>query len=133
GSALGTAAVLVVGRSTCPLGIAASLARFFAREACGQCPPCMVGTASLARIVSAVEAGSARPRELTDLTEAAGFMSSHGYCAHARTAAAAITGLLARVQESVEEHLRVGGCPHPNGIGPFDPGSAELQAIEARA
>jgi NADH-quinone oxidoreductase subunit F len=133
GSALGTAAVLVVGRSTCPLGIAASLARFFAREACGQCPPCMVGTASLARIVSAVEAGAARPRELADLTETAGFMSSHGYCAHARTAAAAITGLLARVQESVEEHLRAGRCPHPNGIGPFDLGSPELQAIEALA
>src|SRR5439155_14537345 len=76
GSALGTAAVLVVGRSTCPLAVAASLARFFAREACGQCPPCVVGTASLARIVSSVEAGAARPRELADLAESAGFMSS---------------------------------------------------------
>jgi NADH-quinone oxidoreductase subunit F len=132
-SALGTAAVLVVGHSTCPLTVAASLARFFAREACGQCPPCVVGTAGLARIVSAVEAGSARPRELVDLAETAGFMSRHGYCAHARTAAASVSGLLARVGEAVDAHLRAGRCPHPNGAGPFDPGSAELQAIEALA
>jgi NADH-quinone oxidoreductase subunit F len=133
GSALGTAAVLVVGRSACPVAVAASLARFFAREACGQCPPCVVGTASLSRIVAAVEAGTARPRELADLAETAGFMSSHGYCAHARTAAAAVRGLLARAQDSVEAHLRSAGCAHPNGIGPFDPGSPELRAIEALA
>ncbi|HEY3121298.1 MAG TPA: NADH-ubiquinone oxidoreductase-F iron-sulfur binding region domain-containing protein [Vicinamibacteria bacterium] len=134
GSALGTAAVLVVGRSTCPLAVGASLARFFAREACGQCPPCVMGTASLARIVSAIEAGAARPRELADLAESAGFMSSHGYCAHARTGAAAVTGLLSRVRASVEEHLAAGRCPRPNGdCGPFDPGSPELRAIEALA
>jgi NADH:ubiquinone oxidoreductase subunit F (NADH-binding) len=51
GTALGTAAVLVVGASACPLAVAASVAGFFERENCGQCPPCAVGTASLARIL----------------------------------------------------------------------------------
>lgn len=132
GSALGTAAVLVLGRSSCPLAAAASLAGFFEREACGQCPPCTVGTARLAAVLRAVEAGEARAKDLGHLAEAAGFMSGHGYCAHGRTAAASVTGLLARFREDVEAHLRAGRCPRPEGrVDPFGDGSPERAGIEA--
>src|SRR5262249_22474668 len=56
GSGLGTAAVLVIGTSACPLSIAASLASLFERESCGQCPPCVQGSRNLARVLRAVEA-----------------------------------------------------------------------------
>jgi len=132
GSALGTAALLVLRASTCPLSIAASLAGFFERESCGQCPPCTQGTLNLARVVRAVEGGTARAKDLRDLAEAAGFMSLHGYCAHSRTAAGSITGLLARFRQDVEDHLRAGGCPRPEGrCDPFAEGSPERSAIEA--
>jgi NADH-quinone oxidoreductase subunit F len=131
GSGLGTAALLVIGRGACPLAVAASLASFFEREACGQCPPCVVGTGSLARIVRGVESGRARARDLASLAEAAGFMSAHGYCAHSRTAAAAVRGVLARVPTAVEEHLSRGGCPRDGeSPDPFAPGSPERAAIE---
>ncbi|HET9314311.1 MAG TPA: NADH-ubiquinone oxidoreductase-F iron-sulfur binding region domain-containing protein [Vicinamibacteria bacterium] len=131
GSGLGTAAVLVVGRGACPLAVAASVAAFFERESCGQCPPCTAGTANLARVVRAVEAGEARARDLTNLDEAAGFMSVHGYCAHSRTAAAAVRGILARVPAEVEAHLRAGRCPHGGAaVDPLAAGSPERLAIE---
>jgi NADH-quinone oxidoreductase subunit F len=134
GSGLGTAALLVLGRSVCPLAVAASLASFFAREACGQCPPCTVGTSNLHRILSSVESGGARGRDLQDLAEAAGFMSGHGYCAHSRTAAAAVTGLLRRFRNDVEEHLRAGRCPRTEAkADPFSEDSPERRAIEALA
>jgi NADH-quinone oxidoreductase subunit F len=132
GSALGTAAVLVVGRSACPLSVGASLAAFFEREACGQCPPCVVGTASLSRILRAVESGEARPRDLTDLAEVAGFMSGHGYCAHSRTAASSVAGLLGRFRHDAEAHLQAGRCPRPGpAFDPFGPASPERAAIES--
>jgi NADH-quinone oxidoreductase subunit F len=133
GSALGTAAVLVLGTSCCPLAVAASLGGFFERESCGQCPPCVVGTANLARVLRAVERGHARAKDLQDLQEAAGFMSVHGYCAHTRTAAAALTGLLTRFEADVEQHLAARGCPRPDAsqIDPFHPGSPERAGIEA--
>jgi NADH-quinone oxidoreductase subunit F len=132
GSSLGTAAVLVVGRSTCPLSVGASLAAFFEREACGQCPPCVVGTASLSRILRAVESGEARPRDLSDLAEVAGFMSGHGYCAHSRTAASSVAGLLGRFRADAEDHLRAGRCPRPGpAFDPFGPASPERVAIES--
>src|SRR5262245_2692852 len=132
GSGLGTASVLVIGESCCPWSVAASLAGFFEREACGQCPPCVVGTQNLARVLRAVEAGRARPKDLADLAEAAGFMSMHGYCAHSRTAAASVTGLLARVPDAVRAHLDARACPRPESqVDPFGPDSPERRAIEA--
>lgn len=133
GSALGTASILVIGASICPLAVGASLAAFFERESCGQCPPCTVGSASLARTLRAVEAGVARASELRDLAEVAGFMKDHGYCAHSRTAAASVTGLLARFPEDVAAHLSAGRCPRHGApaCDPFASGSPEWQAIEA--
>lgn len=133
GSALGNAALLVVGRSCCPLAVAASLAAFFEREACGQCPPCTVGTAGLARVLRALEDGTARAADLRALAETAGFMQPHGYCAHARTAATSVTGLLARVRDDVEAHLAGARCPRPpaSRVDPFAQDSPERRAIEA--
>jgi len=134
GSALGTASILVVGATASPIAIAASLTRFFEREACGQCPPCTMGTATLARTVRGLVEGTARARDMGHLAEASGFMSSHGYCAHCRTAAAVTTGLLARVAPDVAAVVEDGGVAarvyarHPD---PFAPESPERAAIEA--
>jgi NADH-quinone oxidoreductase subunit F len=135
GTALGTGAILVIGASACPLAVAASVAGFFERENCGQCPPCSVGTASLARVWRAVEAGGSRPRDLRDLHEVGGFMSGHGYCAHGRTAAAVATGMARSLAEAVALHMEAGGCPWPDRRhpDPFAPGSPERAAVESAA
>jgi hypothetical protein len=100
-----------------------SLAAFFERESCGQCPPCTVGTASLRRIAGAVAAGGDRTKELSAFAEAAGFMKDHGFCAHCRTAASCVGALLQR-----------NGGAAANGAAsacrPFDPDSPERLAIE---
>jgi NADH-quinone oxidoreductase subunit F len=133
GTALGTGAVLVVGASACPVAVAASVAGFFERENCGQCPPCAVGTANLARILRGFETGPSRPRDRHDLEDVAGFMSAHGYCAHCRTAAAVATSLVRRLAEAVAAHLAGGRCPWPERRhpDPFGSGSPERRAVEA--
>jgi NADH-quinone oxidoreductase subunit F len=132
GTALGAAALLVIGASACPLAVAASVASFFERENCGQCPPCAVGTASLARILRGMDSGGARGRDLRDLADVAGFMSGHGYCAHCGSAARVATGLVKRYSETIAIHLREGRCPgtdrrYPD---PFGPGSPDRDALE---
>ncbi|HSD26623.1 MAG TPA: NADH-ubiquinone oxidoreductase-F iron-sulfur binding region domain-containing protein [Vicinamibacteria bacterium] len=133
GTALGTAAVLVVGASACPMAVAASAAGFFERENCGQCPPCTVGTASLARILRSMEAGGSRPRDLRDLEEVSAFMSGHGYCAHCRGAAAAATSMARGFAEAVDAHVSGNSCPWPQRRhpDPFGPASPERAAVEA--
>jgi NADH-quinone oxidoreductase subunit F len=132
GSGLGTASILVLGEGVCPIAAAVSLSAFFERESCAQCPPCSVGTANLARLLRGLEEGSARPADLQALGETAGFMSVHGYCAHGRTGAAAVMGLVARFRKDVDQHLAARGCPR--GAPPSDPfgdDSGERKAIEA--
>ena len=134
GTALGAASVLVVGASACPLAVAASVAGFFERENCGQCPPCAVGTASLARILRAVERGGSRPRDLADIHDVANFMSGHGYCAHCRVAAAVATSMARGFAKAVDAHSSRGSCPWPERRhpDPFAPDSAERAAVEAQ-
>jgi NADH-quinone oxidoreductase subunit F len=131
GTSLGTGAVLVVGVSACPLAVAASVAGFYERESCGQCPPCTVGTASLARVLRGLEQGGIRPRELADLNDVAGFMSGHGYCSHCRSAATLATSIVARLAPLVESHAAA-GCPFPERRhpDPFAPGSSERSVLE---
>ena len=133
GTALGTGAVLVTSASACPLAVAVSIASFYERESCGQCPPCTVGAASLARILRGLETGATRPRDLRDVHDVAGFMSGHGYCAHCKSAAAVATGILSRLAAAVAAHAN-GGCPWPERRhpDPFGPGSSERGAL-ARA
>lgn len=132
GSGLGTAAVLVVGGSADLLSVLASLAAFFEREACGQCPPCTVGTATLHRIVRGVALGAARSAELHGLADAAGFMKDHGYCAHCRTAARTVPATVEATRALIE--ARLAGAPAAGRPArPFDPDSPERAAIEAVA
>jgi NADH-quinone oxidoreductase subunit F len=133
GTALGTGAVLVVGASACPMALATSAAGFFERENCGQCPPCAVGTASLARILRSVEAGASRARDLRDLQEVASFMSGHGYCAHCRAAATVATAMARGFGDALEAHLGSASCPWPERRhpDPFASASPERAAVEA--
>ncbi len=125
GSALGTAAMLVVGEKASRGDVLVSAARFFERESCQQCPPCTIGTATLHRIARDVAAGTARAREFADARDVAGFMSGHGYCAHCRTGAAVVGGLLGSAPGERDAPEAAGA------FDPFGPESPERAAIEA--
>jgi NADH-quinone oxidoreductase subunit F len=132
-SSLGTGALLVVSRDRPPFDLAASLAAFFERESCGQCPPCVRGTMSLHKIARTLRQGQARARDVSDVAEVSGFMAMHGYCAHCRAAAASVGGLLTIHADAVAR--AVGGSDPGPKMGslydPFAPGSPQRTAIEA--
>ncbi len=132
GSSIGTGAMLIVGTSACPLALISAAAAFFERESCSQCPPCAVGSASLARLIRGLESGPARRKSLADAADVASFMADHGYCAHSPAAARCAMASLERFAGAVEEHLAGGGCLQPGATpDPFTAGSAPLTAIES--
>lgn len=132
GSGLGTASILVLDDATTPHSMVESIARFFERESCGQCPPCVLGTTNLRQLVTGDRPPTIRLTPKAAMREAASFMSMHGYCSHARAGAAAVTKVFALWQDEIMGHLR-GEAP-PAGArerDPFAPGSAERRALEA--
>jgi hypothetical protein len=120
GSGLGTASLLVVGRSVCPLSVAASLASFFEREACNQCRRAY-GHGQPHRVLRAVEDG--RPARTSGPGRGAGFMSAH--CAHGR-GAASVTGLLAAFRPTWVTTAR--NCAAGRATPSIFPGRAALDS-----
>jgi NADH-quinone oxidoreductase subunit F len=132
GSGLGTASILVLDDDTSPPSIVESIARFFERESCGQCPPCVLGTTNLRQLVTGDRPPTIRLTPQAAMRDTAGFMSIHGYCSHSRAGAAAVTKLFALWQDGILSRLR--GDARPD-VGrdrdPFAPGSAERKALDA--
>lgn len=132
GSGLGVASILVLDEAASPPSVVASIARFFERESCGQCPPCVLGTTNLRRLVTGDRPPTIRLTPDTALRETASFMSMHGYCAHARAGASAVTKLFGLWREEILARLREGGNPQgTRERDPFAPGSAERQALDS--
>jgi NADH:ubiquinone oxidoreductase subunit F (NADH-binding) len=131
GSALGTASILVLDEMTTKYSIVESIARFFEREACGQCPPCVLGAANLRGLVTGDRPPTIRLIPQAAIRETASFMSIHGYCGHSRAAAAAITRLFELWQTEILERLRHGASPAGGrDRDPFAPGSTERLALD---
>ncbi|HEV7714201.1 MAG TPA: NADH-quinone oxidoreductase subunit NuoF, partial [Steroidobacteraceae bacterium] len=60
GSAIGSAAVIVMDETTCMVSVLERISRFFMSESCGQCTPCREGTGWMNRLLKRVLAGEAR-------------------------------------------------------------------------
>ncbi len=131
GSGLGTASILVLDHATSPPSIVDSIARFFERESCGQCPPCVLGTTNLRQLVTGDRPPTIRLNPENALRETASFMSMHGYCGHARAGASAVTKLFALWREEIMGRLREGtNTQGMRARDPFAPGSAERRALD---
>ncbi len=64
GSGLGTAAVIVMDKSTDIVRAIARLSKFYMHESCGQCTPCREGTGWLWRMMTRMAEGRARIDEI---------------------------------------------------------------------
>src|SRR3974390_1598713 len=63
-SGLGTAAIVVMDKSTDIIKAFARLAYFYRHESCGQCTPCREGTGWMWRVLTRMQKGEARPAEI---------------------------------------------------------------------
>ena len=68
-SGLGTAAVIVMDKSTDIVKAIARLSQFYKHESCGQCTPCREGTGWMWRVMERMVKGDAEPREIDMLLD----------------------------------------------------------------
>ena len=79
-SGLGTAAVIVMDKSTDVVRAISRLASFYKHESCGQCTPCREGSKWTEQIMKRFEAGQARAREIDMLQELTKQVEGHTIC-----------------------------------------------------
>ena len=104
-SGLGTAAVIVMDKSTDLIKAIARLSRFYKHESCGQCTPCREGTGWMWRVMERLVTGDADPSEIDLLLQVTYQVEGHTICALGDAAAWPIQGLIRHFRPVVEERI----------------------------
>ena len=104
-SGLGTAAVIVMDKSTDLIASIARLSKFYMHESCGQCTPCREGTGWMWRVMKRLEKGDADLEEIDTLLDVASQVEGHTICAHGDASAWPIQGLIRHFRDEVEDRI----------------------------
>ena len=104
-SGLGTAAVIVMDKSTDIIRAIARISYFYKHESCGQCTPCREGTGWMWRVMERMARGEAQKREIDMLLEVTHQVEGHTICALGDAAAWPIQGLIRHFRHVIEERI----------------------------
>ena len=105
-SGLGTAAVIVMDKSTDIVKAIARLAKFYKHESCGQCTPCREGTGWMWRVMERMVKGQAETHEIDTLLQVSCEIEGHTICALGDAAAWPIQGLIRHFRPELERRIR---------------------------
>ena len=104
-SGLGTAAVIVMDKSTDIISAIARISYFYKHESCGQCTPCREGTGWMWRVLERMARGEAQKREIDMLFEVTKQVEGHTICALGDAAAWPVQGLIRNFRHVIEERI----------------------------
>ena len=104
-SGLGTAAVIVMDKSTDLVKAISKLSHFYKHESCGQCTPCREGTGWLWRMMEKIGEGNATSSDIDKLLDVTKQIEGHTICALGDAAAWPIQGLFRHFREEIEDRL----------------------------
>ncbi|MFM1887568.1 MAG: hypothetical protein RL026_2725 [Pseudomonadota bacterium] len=109
GSAVGSAAVIVMDETTCMVKALERLSRFYMSESCGQCTPCREGTGWLNRMLRRILAGQGRREDISMLVEVANKIEGHTICALGDAAAWPVQSFVKHFRHEFEYMIDHGG------------------------
>ncbi|KXN67760.1 NDUFV1/51kDa subunit of putative NADH:ubiquinone oxidoreductase [Conidiobolus coronatus NRRL 28638] len=104
-SGLGTAAVIVMDKSTDIIRAISRLSAFYKHESCGQCTPCREGTTWLDKMMRRFETGNAHADEIDQIIELTKQIEGHTICALGDAAAWPVQGLIRHFRPEVEQRI----------------------------
>jgi NADH-quinone oxidoreductase subunit F len=104
-SGLGTAAVIVMDKSTDIVRAISRLSYFYKHESCGQCTPCREGTGWMWRVMERLRTGDADISEIDMLEDVTRQVEGHTICALGDAAAWPIQGLIRHFRPELERRI----------------------------
>jgi NADH-quinone oxidoreductase subunit F len=105
GSGLGTAAVIVMDKSTDVVKAISRISYFYKHESCGQCTPCREGTGWMWRVMERLTEGNADLSEIDMLWDVTKQIEGHTICALGDAAAWPIQGLIRHFRPELERRI----------------------------
>jgi NADH-quinone oxidoreductase subunit F len=104
-SGLGTAAVIVMDKSTDIVKAIARLSKFYKHESCGQCTPCREGAGWVWRVMERMIEGDATVAEIDTLLDVSYEIEGHTICALADGAMWPVQGLIRHFRPEMERRI----------------------------
>ena len=108
GSAIGSAAVIVMDETTDMVRVLERLSRFYHMESCGQCTPCREGTGWLNRALKRIVAGHGRREDIDMLVSVANNIEGHTICALGDAAAWPVQSFVKHFRHEFEHYVEHG-------------------------
>jgi NADH-quinone oxidoreductase subunit F len=105
GSGLGTAALIVMDKSTDIVRAISRISYFYKHESCGQCTPCREGTGWMWRMMERLRTGDAEVGEIDMLQQVTKQVEGHTICALGDAAAWPIQGLIKHFRPELERRI----------------------------
>ena len=105
GSGLGTAAVIVMDKSTDIVRAISRISYFYKHESCGQCTPCREGTGWMWRVMERLREGEASVETIDKLLDVTKQVEGHTICALGDAAAWPIQGLIRHFRPELERRI----------------------------
>ncbi|HRY07873.1 MAG TPA: NADH-quinone oxidoreductase subunit NuoF [Hyphomicrobiaceae bacterium] len=104
-SGLGTAAVIVMDKSTDIIKAISRISYFYKHETCGQCTPCREGCGWMWRVMERMVKGEAKKSEIDLLFEVSKQVEGHTICALGDAAAWPVQGLIRNFRPVMEARI----------------------------
>ena len=104
-SSFGTAAVIVMDKSTDVVRAITRISYFYKHESCGQCTPCREGMGWMWRVLERMCRGEAEKREIDMLLEVTTQIEGHTICAFADGAVWPVQGLIRHFRHEIEARI----------------------------
>src|SRR5690349_19240534 len=109
GSGLGTAAIIVMDKSTDIVRAISRISYFYKHESCSQCTPCREGTGWMWRVMERLRTGDADVSEIDTLQQVTKQIEGHTICALGDAAAWPIQGLIRHFRPELERRIKERG------------------------
>ena len=111
GTHMGSAQVRALTTDTCVVAEAAKLWSYLARETCGICVPCRVGTARVTGILESVQSQLGRETDTKWLGELGDHMEKFSLCGFGITAPAILRTTMREFADDYRAHIAERRCP----------------------
>ena len=117
GAIMGSGGMVVMDISTCMVGMARYFLDFTAKESCGKCVPCRIGTKRMLEILERITEGKAGEGDLELLEELSGGIKDGSLCGLGQTAPNPVLTTLKYFKDEYEEHVYNKKCPSKECTG----------------
>ncbi len=111
GAIMGSGGMVVMDESTCMVGMARFFLDFTAKESCGKCTHCRIGTKRLLEILDRICKGEGREGDIELLEETCNEIKAGALCGLGQTAPNPVLTTIKYYRDEYEAHIKEKRCP----------------------